>query len=57
MAHRVGPGMGAADGKIAVELAGVAPPALLVGLIVQGLVFLYARLRGRQSDTPTNIAS
>jgi len=41
--------MGAADGKIAVGLAGVAPPALLVGVIIQGLVFVYARLRGRQA--------
>ena len=45
------------DGKIAVGLAGVAPPALLVGMIVEGPELLYARLRGRQSDTPTNIAS
>lgn len=46
---RMGTGMGAADGKIAVGLAGIAPPALLAGAIVQGLAFLYARLRSRQA--------
>lgn len=45
--YRVGAGMGAADGKIAVRLAGIAPLALLAGVIVQGLAFLYPRLRGK----------
>lgn len=43
VAWRWGGGMGPADGKIAVGLAGIAPPALLAGVIVQGLAFLYAR--------------
>ena len=47
LVYRVGPGL--ADGKIAVGLAGIAPPALVAGAIVQGLVFLYARLRTRQA--------
>ena len=45
---RWGGGLGPADGKIAVGLAGIAPPALLAGVIVQGLMFLSARLRDRQ---------
>ena len=39
--------LGAADGKIAVGLASIAPPALAAGVIVQALAFLYARLRGQ----------
>ena len=39
--------MGAAAGKIAVGLAGIAPFALFIGLFVQGLAFLCARLHGR----------
>ncbi len=45
VAFQVGAGLGPADGKIAVGLAGIAPPALFVSVIVQGLMFLYARLR------------
>ena len=49
MICRAGAGMRAADGKIAVGLAGIAPPALLASVIVQSLAFLCARLRGRQA--------
>lgn len=49
VAFRVGEGLGPADGKIAVGLAGIVPSALLVGVIIQGLAFLYARARSRQS--------
>ncbi len=48
VAWRWGGGLGPADGKIAVGLAGMAPPVLVAGVIVQGLAFLYARLRDRQ---------
>ena len=48
VAWRWGGGLGPADGKIAVGLAGMAPPALVTGVIVQGLAFLYARLRDKQ---------
>jgi hypothetical protein len=41
--------MGPADGKIAVGLAGCVSLALLCGAIVQGLLFLYARLRAGRS--------
>lgn len=47
-AWRWGGGLGPADGKIAVGLAGMAPPALLAGVSVQGLAFLCARLRDKQ---------
>jgi len=45
VAWRWGRGLGPADGKIAVGLAGMAPLALAAGTIVQGLLFLWARLR------------
>jgi len=49
VAWQWGGGMGPADGKIAVGLAGMAPPALAAGVIVQGLTFLYARLRYKRA--------
>ena len=39
-------GMGAADGKIAVGMAGIAPWGFLISLAIQTLAFLYCRLRG-----------
>lgn len=39
-------GFGAADGKIAVGLAGICPIALLISLAVQIAMFLVCRLRG-----------
>ena len=45
VAWRWGGGMGPADGKLAVGLAACAPSALLAGVVAQGLLFLYARLR------------
>ncbi len=45
VAWRWGGGMGPADGKLAVGLAGLAPPALLAGVVAQGLLFLCARRR------------
>jgi len=47
VAWRWGGGLGPADGKIAVGLAGMAPPALLATVIILALAFLYARLRDR----------
>ena len=41
-------GLGPADGKIAVGLAGMAPLALLASVIFLALAFLCARLRERQ---------
>jgi hypothetical protein len=49
VAWRWGGGIGPADGKIAVGLAGCVPLALLCGAIIQGLLFLYARLRAGRS--------
>ncbi len=46
VAWRWGGGMGPADGKLAVGLAGMAPPALLASALVLALAFLYARLCG-----------
>jgi Flp pilus assembly protein protease CpaA len=40
-----GGGFGAADGKVAVGLAAILPPALLVGTLVQALAFGYLKLR------------
>jgi Flp pilus assembly protein protease CpaA len=48
LAWRWDGGLGPADGKIAVGLAGIAPPALVAGVIIQGLAFLYARVRDRR---------
>ena len=48
VAWRRGGGLGPADGKLAVGLAGLAPPALLAGALVLALAFLCARLRDRQ---------
>ena len=47
LAWRWSGGLGPADGKIAVGLAGLAPLALLASVLVQELAFLYARLRGQ----------
>jgi len=53
VAWRWGGGIGPADGKIAVGLAGMAPLALAAGALVQGLLFLWARLRaGRPAPLP-----
>jgi Flp pilus assembly protein protease CpaA len=53
LAWRWGGGLGPADGKIAVGLAGMAPPALLISVIVQGLMFLWTRLcAGRPAPLP-----
>ena len=53
VAWRWGGGMGPADGKIAVGLAGFSPLALAAGALVQGLLFLWARLRiGRPARLP-----
>jgi len=53
VAWRWNGGLGPADGKIAVGLAGMAPLALAVGAIVQVLLFLWARLRaGRPAPLP-----
>lgn len=49
VAWRWGGGMGPADGKIAVGLAGMAPLALAAGVIVQVLLFLWVRLCNRRS--------
>lgn len=49
VAFRMDAGLGPADGKIAVGLAGIAPPALFAGVVVQALLFLVARLRTGQS--------
>jgi hypothetical protein len=43
----LGNGFGPADGKIAVGLAEILPPALLPGLAIQTLTFLICRLCGR----------
>lgn len=48
VAWRWGGGVGPADGKIAVGLAGIVPLALLISVVVQGLAFLHARLRTGQ---------
>jgi hypothetical protein len=40
-------GMGGADGKLAVLIAALAPPALLAGIAINGLAFLYCRWRGQ----------
>lgn len=48
VAWRWGGGMGPADGKLAVGLAGMAPPALAASALVLALAFLCARLRDRQ---------
>ncbi len=48
VAWRWGGGMGPADGKLAVGLAGMAPQALAASVIFLALAFLYARLRDRQ---------
>jgi hypothetical protein len=48
--RRWGGGLRPADGKIAVGLAGMAPPALVTGVIVQALAFLYARLGDKQPE-------
>lgn len=53
VAWRWGGGLGPADGKIAVGLAGIAPLALAAGAIVTILLFLWARLRaGRPAPLP-----
>lgn len=41
-----GGGFGAADGKVAVGLAAILPPALLAGTVVQALAFGVLRLKG-----------
>lgn len=48
VAWRWGGGMGPADGKLAVGLAGMAPLSLLASALVLALAFLCARLRDRQ---------
>lgn len=45
VAFHMGAGLGAADGKIAVCLAGILPLALAAGAIFHGLAFLWARVR------------
>jgi hypothetical protein len=53
VAWRWNGGLGPADGKIAVGLAGMAPLALADGAIVQILLFLWTRLRaGRPAPLP-----
>jgi Flp pilus assembly protein protease CpaA len=44
-------GMGAADGKIAVGMAAIAPWGFLLSLAIQLLGFLYCRLRGRPEQS------
>jgi Flp pilus assembly protein protease CpaA len=44
--HLTHGGLGGADGKVATAIAAIAPPALLAGMAVNGLAFLYWRLRG-----------
>ena len=46
VAYRFGGGMGPADGKIAVGLAGMLPLALLMSFALQAVAFLVCRLRG-----------
>ncbi len=45
--YQVG-GAGAADGKVAVGLAAVAPLALALGMLLEALAFAVLRLRGRR---------
>ena len=45
VAFRMGAGLGPADGKIAVGMAGIVPLGLIIGVTVQSLVFLFVRLR------------
>ena len=50
VAWRWGGGMGSADGKIAVGLAGFLPVALGVAVVIQALQFPVMRLRGARDD-------
>lgn len=53
VAWRWGGGVGPADGKIAVGLAGFSPLVLAASAIIQALLFLWARLRaGRPAPLP-----
>lgn len=46
VAFRTGAGLGPADGKIAVGLAGILPVALGFAVVLHSLLFLIMRLRG-----------
>lgn len=47
IAYHLTRGVGGADGKVAVALAAVNPLTLAAGLAINGLAFLYCRLRWR----------
>ncbi len=50
VATKLEPRAGAADGKLMVGLAAVAPPALGIGVLMEAAVFVVLRLRGRQDE-------